>query len=72
MHTEFEKLIIDALLEGKTQYDMAIEFQQKGVIPCSLSSIEKTLKELRRVHKAKTMFHLGAIITLKRYILKAE
>ncbi|GEM65381.1 hypothetical protein D3C87_1440660 [compost metagenome] len=72
MHTEFEKLIIDSLLKGKTQQEISIELKSKGVVPYSLSSIEKTMNDLKRKHQASTLFQLGAIITLKRYIHKKE
>jgi len=68
MHTDFEKHIIDLLLEGKTQYEISADLKRKGIKPNSLSSIEKALKIIKEDHKANTMFHLGAILTLKRYI----
>lgn len=72
MQTEFEKLLIDSLLKGKTQPEIARELKEKGHNPYSLSSIEKTLNDLKRKHNANTLFQLGAIITLKRYINKKE
>jgi len=65
-----EELIIQYLLEGKTQPEIAAILKERGIEPNSLSSIEKTLRKLKDEHGAKTMFHLGAIITIKRYIRK--
>lgn len=72
MQTEFEKLLIDSLLQGKTQPEIAQQLKESGYNPHSLSSIEKTLNDLKRKHNASTLFQLGAIITLKRYINKKE
>lgn len=70
MNDPLEELIIRYLLEGKTQLEIAAILKEQGIEPNSLSSIEKTLRKLKDEHGAKTMFHLGAIITIKRYIRK--
>ncbi len=65
---DLEELIIQHLLEGKTQIQISTTFKEQGIEPNSLSYIEKTIKILRETHRAKTMFHLGAILMLKRHI----
>lgn len=60
-----EDLIIKHLKEGKTQYEVAEIFKNEGIVPNSLSSIEKSLKAIREKHGAKTMFHLGVILSNK-------
>lgn len=51
-----DDLIIKYLQEGNTQPEIAT------LIDKSLSSVEKRLKEIRKKHGAKTMFHLGFIL----------
>lgn len=63
-----EKIIVKYLFEGKSQKEIAVLLKEQGIEPNSLSSIEKTLKNLKAQHDAKTMFHLGAILTIKKYI----
>lgn len=69
-NTDREELIVQYLLDGKTQREIADDFKARGIRPNSLSFIEKTIKVIRDRHKAKTMFHLGAILMLKRHIRK--
>lgn len=71
MSVDLEELIIQHLLEGKTQKEISDILKTQGIQPNSLSSIEKTIKALRNRHGAKTMFHLGAILMLKRHIKKS-
>lgn len=59
---EIEDVIIAFLKVGLTQAQIAVKLKANGMHPNSLSSIEKTLKELRKKHGAKTMFHLGYIL----------
>ena len=65
-----EEALIKYLFEGKTQVEIAELLKAEGIEPNSLSSIEKTLQRLRAKHKAGTMFHLGAILAIKKYITK--
>lgn len=65
---KFTKLLCQYLIEGYTQYEIANLLKEAGIVPNSLSSIEKEIKRLKEIHKAKTMCHLGAILTLKKYI----
>lgn len=60
-----ENLIIELLFEGKTQAEIAEILKQKGITPNSLSSVEKKLKLIKAIYKAKTMFHLGVILSNK-------
>ena len=60
-----EELLIEYLFEGLTQKEIALELKKKGYKSCSLSSLEKLLKKIRKDHDAKTMFHLGVILSRK-------
>jgi len=72
MNNSFEELIIQMLLEGKSQPEISQELKEMNFHPNSLSSIEKTLNSLKKQHNAKTLFHLGAIIAIKKYIRKKD
>ena len=58
-----EENLIKYLFEGKTQAEIAELFKKDGIKPCSLSSIEKLLKKVKKQYKAGTMFHLGVILS---------
>lgn len=64
----FRKLLTQYLIEGYTQPEISKMFKQDDIHPNSLSSIEKEIKRLKEFHNAKTMCHLGAILTIKKYI----
>lgn len=68
MPTTTEHQIIELLFDGLTQPEISAELKRRGVTPNSLSYIEKYIKELRSKHKATTMFHLGAILAVKKYV----
>lgn len=70
MADNMENALIRYLFEGKTQVEIEAIFKEQGIKPNSLSSIEKTLQRLKMKHKAGTMFHLGAIMAIKKYITK--
>lgn len=61
-----EEQLIKYLFEGKTQYEISDLFKKQGIQPNSLSSIEKYLKVIKAKYGAKTMFHLGAILSKKK------
>jgi|GEM_PF-1042391 len=63
-----EERIIPLLFEGYNQYEIAAILKQEGIKPFSLSSVEKELKMIRKVYGAKTMFHLGSILTRKKIL----
>ncbi len=65
---QLEKIVVDYLLEGMSQPEIASALNEKGHKRSSLSYVEKLIKELKAKHNAKSMFHLGAIITVKRYL----
>lgn len=65
------ELIIEMLFDGKSQLEISEELGRRAITPSSLSYIEKYIKELRTKHKANTMFHLGAILAVKKYVAKA-
>jgi len=69
-HTDIDELIIKYLFEGKTQSEISHMLKEYGIKPNSLSSVEKRLKEIKNRHNAKTMFHLGLILGLKKYLNK--
>ena len=58
-----ETLLLKYLSKGKTQNEIAAIFKKKNIMPNSLISIEKALKEIKKKYNAKTMFHLGIIIS---------
>lgn len=55
--------IIRLLKDGYTQKEISIILKKQGLKYCSLSSIEKELKLIRGFYQAKTMFHLGFILS---------
>lgn len=57
------EMIIKHLSAGKTQKEISDIFKKEGIEPNSLSSIEKMLKSIRAKYGAKTMFHLGIILS---------
>lgn len=57
------ELIIKYLKLGHTQIEISKILKKYGYKGCSLSSIEKELKFLLSFYGAKTMFHLGVILT---------
>jgi len=58
-----EELLIKYLAVGKTQPEIVAIFKAERIEPSSLSSIEKALKKIKKEHNAKTMFHLGVILS---------
>lgn len=62
-----QTLIIKLLTEGKTQPEISEALKALNIYPNSLSTIEKELKKIRAKHGAKSMFHLGVILS-KRWI----
>ncbi|MBD3748526.1 MAG: hypothetical protein IE931_03425 [Sphingobacteriales bacterium] len=58
-----ENLIIKYLMQGMTQNEISEALKAENLKPNSLSSIEKKLKVIRERHGAKTMFHLGVILS---------
>ncbi|TDG37950.1 hypothetical protein EZJ43_02345 [Pedobacter changchengzhani] len=60
-----EDKIIKLLMKGRTLPEISEYLKEKNVRPSSLSYLEKLLKAMKDEHKAKTMFHLGAILSTK-------
>lgn len=60
------ELVISHLKEGLTQKEISIKLKSYGYKYCSLSSIEKELKFIRDFYGAKTMFHLGFILSKRK------
>ncbi|MEC3881841.1 hypothetical protein [Parapedobacter sp. 10938] len=68
--TQSEEPVIKQLFDGLTQSQISTNLKREGITPNSLSAVEKYLKALKDVNGANTMFHLGAILCLKRFIRK--
>ncbi len=60
------------LKEGNTQKEISNIFKKEEIKPNSLSIIEKYLKEIREIYKAKTMFHLAFILIDEEYFIEEE
>ncbi|CAL2091932.1 conserved hypothetical protein [Tenacibaculum sp. 190524A05c] len=54
--------IVKLLSQGMNQKEISEHFKKEGITPNSLSIIEKRLKKIREVYKAKTLFHLALIL----------
>ena len=59
---KIERLIIDYMKEGYSQYEIADKLKEIGIKPNSLSSVEKKIKKIRDSYGAKTLFHLAIIL----------
>ncbi|MDF2931195.1 MAG: hypothetical protein K0R36_526 [Chryseobacterium sp.] len=57
--------IIQFLKDGLTQLEISIKLQEENIRPNSLSSVEKKIKNIRESYGAKTLFHLGYILSKK-------
>ncbi|AKK73766.1 hypothetical protein OK18_15165 [Chryseobacterium gallinarum] len=57
-----EKIIIDYLADGYSQYEIAEKLKEQGIKPNSLSSIEKHLNKIKENYEAKSLFHLACIL----------
>ncbi|WP_332453742.1 hypothetical protein [Chryseobacterium aquaticum] len=69
---DIRKKIIMLLKEGNTQKEISNIFKKEEIKPNSLSIIEKYLKEIREIYKAKTMFHLAFILIDEEYFIEEE
>ncbi len=65
---DLNQQIIKLLSLGMTQKEVSNHLKKKGFMPCSLSIIEKRLKQMRAEYKAKTLFHLAIILERKKII----
>lgn len=59
---DFRSELIKLLKKGLTQQEISKELEKRGVVPNSVSSIEKELKKIRKEFGAKTHFHLGYLL----------
>lgn len=57
--------IIQFLKDGLTQLEISRKLKEENIKPNSLSSVEKKLKYIRESYGAKTLFHLGYILSEK-------
>lgn len=69
---DIRKKIITLLKEGNTQKEISDIFKKEEIKPNSLSIIEKYLKEIREIYKAKTMFHLAFILIDEKYFIEEQ
>lgn len=60
-----DKIIIKYLKEGYSQDEIAQLLKNQNLTPNSLSSIEKTIKKIKKKNNARTMFHLAWILSKK-------
>lgn len=60
--TETETFILKHLNAGYTQNEISGKLKARGIKPNSLSSIEKSLNQIRKEYGAKTNFHLAVIL----------
>ncbi|WP_242132908.1 DUF5932 domain-containing protein [Aestuariivivens marinum] len=58
---DFDILLLRNLALGKSQEEISLDFKQKKISPCSLSSIEKRLNKLKIQFSANNTIHLVAI-----------
>ena len=54
-----EKDVLDMLKKGMNQKEISNELARKKVRPCSISSVEKIINELKTKYKANSLFQLG-------------
>ncbi|MEL4306928.1 response regulator [Joostella sp. CR20] len=57
----YDVLLLEALSQGNSQNEIKTKFKSEGVSPCSLSTIEKRINNLRNTFKAKNTTHLISI-----------
>ena len=61
--TVTEKTILTLLKEGYSQKEIAKQYKQNDSLRISgLSSIEKTIKSLKKQNNVKTLFQLGMLV----------
>ena len=54
-----EKDVLDMLKKGMNQKEISNELARKKVRPCSISSVEKIINELKTKYQANSLFQLG-------------
>lgn len=69
---DIKKKIIRLLKDGYNQKEISNIFKKEQIKPNSLSIIEKYLKEIREIYKAKTMFHLAFILIEEEYFFEED
>ena len=57
---------------GKTLDEISIILKIKNISPNSVSSLEKKLKQIKVERNAKSMLHLGVILSKEKKINKNE
>lgn len=62
---ELDKMIIEALSAGLTQYEISELFKSRSIKPNGLRTIEDRINVIKAEHKANTLFHLAVILKRK-------
>ncbi|WP_299121990.1 hypothetical protein [uncultured Tenacibaculum sp.] len=60
--------IVQLLAKGYKQNEVSKELKNKGVVPNSISIIEKRINKLKKKFNAKTNFHLAVLLTKEEFI----
>ena len=66
--TRIQKIIIRKMAQGYTQAEVSDYLKNRDIRPCSLSTIEKELKKLKKEFKAQTIIHLFVLLARKGHI----
>lgn len=62
---ELDKQIARCLAVGMSQSEISQHFKLQCIEPNSLSIIEKKINQMKKDHKANTLFHLAVILKKK-------
>ncbi len=65
---EVDNLILQSLSAGLTQSEISDHFVKMGIVPNSLSTIEKRINKMKKEYRANTLFHLALIVKRKGLI----
>ena len=66
--TRIQKIIIRKMAHGYTQAEVSGYLKSRDIRPCSLSTIEKELRKLKKEFKAQTIIHLFVLLARKGHI----
>ena len=67
---DIRKKILSMLKYGYSQQQISDKFKEENIKPNSLSLIEKHLKDIKAMYRAKTLFHLAIILIQEEYIFE--
>ncbi|WP_418501765.1 hypothetical protein [Flagellimonas sp.] len=63
-----QKTIINKMAEGYTQREVAEYLKQRNLRPHSLSTVEKEVNKLKKIHGAKTTVHLFVLLLRQGFL----